>query len=360
MPPTYSHNSTPKATTTPKYKYIHSTRTVKWATVIQAAPATAQVFPLAALPLFAEKPHQGHHDPISTFRLGATLAISNTMTAMPLWLYDSGTRSCCTGKERDAETGLDYFGARYFSGAQGRFTSPDPLMASAHASNPQTWNRYAYALNNPLRFVDPNGMEVPPSCANDQNCPISVKINVIYDKTIHNGNGLTSAERSTFEKDQLAKAQKDYSNSNINLQVSYTEGSYTGQDANGKPQVTGLQSDALNIVVSNATPNGRNVSNLLDGSATTFINFNDVINGNYGVTSNSTEHELGHQFLGDPFSPGSSNVAVKMFQNFLKDDRIDTMNTLQQFGQSQAPYRTGLEPRVYAVPTNPEANKPQK
>jgi RHS repeat-associated protein len=265
-----------------------------------------------------------------------------------------------TGKERDAETGLDYFGARYFSGAQGRFTSPDPLMASAHASNPQTWNRYAYALNNPLRFVDPNGMEVPPSCANDQNCPISVKINVIYDKTIHNGNGLTSAERSTFEKDQLAKAQKDYSNSNINLQVSYTEGSYTGQDANGKPQVTGLQSDALNIVVSNATPNGRNVSNLLDGSATTFINFNDVINGNYGVTSNSTEHELGHQFLGDPFSPGSSNVAVKMFQNFLKDDRIDTMNTLQQFGQSQAPYRTGLEPRVYAVPTNPEANKPQK
>jgi RHS repeat-associated protein len=36
-----------------------------------------------------------------------------------------------TGKERDGETGLDYFGARYFSGAQGRFTTPDPLMASA-------------------------------------------------------------------------------------------------------------------------------------------------------------------------------------------------------------------------------------
>ncbi|MEO8660108.1 MAG: RHS repeat-associated core domain-containing protein, partial [Bryobacteraceae bacterium] len=32
-----------------------------------------------------------------------------------------------TGKERDAETGLDYFGARYFSGAQGRFTTPDPI-----------------------------------------------------------------------------------------------------------------------------------------------------------------------------------------------------------------------------------------
>jgi RHS repeat-associated protein len=33
-----------------------------------------------------------------------------------------------TGKERDEETGLDHFGARYFSGAQGRFTSADPIF----------------------------------------------------------------------------------------------------------------------------------------------------------------------------------------------------------------------------------------
>ncbi len=64
-----------------------------------------------------------------------------------------------TGKERDAETGLDYFGARYFSGAQGRFTSVDPLLASARVPEPQTWNRYTYAGNNPLRFVDPNGLD---------------------------------------------------------------------------------------------------------------------------------------------------------------------------------------------------------
>lgn len=62
-----------------------------------------------------------------------------------------------TGNSRDAETGLDYFGARYFFGAQGRFTSPDPLMASGDPANPQSWNRYAYVLNNPLRFIDPTG-----------------------------------------------------------------------------------------------------------------------------------------------------------------------------------------------------------
>jgi RHS repeat-associated protein len=63
-----------------------------------------------------------------------------------------------TGKERDGETVYDYFGARFFTGAQGRFTSPDPLMASAKARNPQTWNRYSYAHNNPLRFTDPTGL----------------------------------------------------------------------------------------------------------------------------------------------------------------------------------------------------------
>jgi RHS repeat-associated protein len=62
-----------------------------------------------------------------------------------------------TSKERDAETGLDFFGARYFSSAQGRFTSADPLLASGNPKDPQSWNRYAYGFNNPLRFIDPNG-----------------------------------------------------------------------------------------------------------------------------------------------------------------------------------------------------------
>jgi RHS repeat-associated protein len=66
-------------------------------------------------------------------------------------------RAKFTGKERDAETGLDYFGARYFSGAQGRFTSPDPPLLDQHIDDPQSWNLYAYGRNNPLRYVDPTG-----------------------------------------------------------------------------------------------------------------------------------------------------------------------------------------------------------
>src|SRR5438309_11540301 len=71
-----------------------------------------------------------------------------------LWAPASRSRA---GEDRDAETGLDYFGARYYSGAQGRFTSPDKPFADQHIENPQSWNLYSYTLNNPLRYVDPNG-----------------------------------------------------------------------------------------------------------------------------------------------------------------------------------------------------------
>jgi RHS repeat-associated protein len=67
-----------------------------------------------------------------------------------------------TGKERDAETGLDFLLARYMSGAQGRFTSPDPVGGSL--ADPQTLNKYAYVRNNPLNLTDPTGLY---ACADD-------------------------------------------------------------------------------------------------------------------------------------------------------------------------------------------------
>jgi len=69
------------------------------------------------------------------------------------------TRPKFTQKERDSESGLDYFLARYYSSAQGRFTSVDPSMTSARAVHPQSWNRYSYTINNPLRYTDPTGLD---------------------------------------------------------------------------------------------------------------------------------------------------------------------------------------------------------
>lgn len=64
-----------------------------------------------------------------------------------------------TGYEKDTETGLDFAEARYYNSAHGRFTAVDPLLASGKSVDPQTFNRYAYTMNNPLNLVDPTGMQ---------------------------------------------------------------------------------------------------------------------------------------------------------------------------------------------------------
>lgn len=67
-----------------------------------------------------------------------------------------------TGKERDAETGLDYFGARYYGSALGRWTSPDVLnITPDRLLNPsRMMNKYVYGANNPLSLVDLDGRDV--------------------------------------------------------------------------------------------------------------------------------------------------------------------------------------------------------
>jgi RHS repeat-associated protein len=80
-----------------------------------------------------------------------------------------------TGKERDTESGLDYLMARYYSSGLGRFASPDEFIGGpveawsandplppgplpyANITDPQSLNKYAYVMNNPLRYIDPTG-----------------------------------------------------------------------------------------------------------------------------------------------------------------------------------------------------------
>lgn len=65
-----------------------------------------------------------------------------------------------TGKERDSESGLDYFGARFNASSLGRFMTPDPgKFRRKHVLDPQGLNRYSYTRNNPLRFLDPDGKD---------------------------------------------------------------------------------------------------------------------------------------------------------------------------------------------------------
>ncbi len=101
-----------------------------------------------------------HHD-----LLGNTVALTDSSGQVLMrtvylpfgdLLYAEGLEEAYlfTGKERDA-TGMDYFGARHYDPALGRFMGIDP--AGGKIDDPQSWNLYAYCLNNPYKYVDPDG-----------------------------------------------------------------------------------------------------------------------------------------------------------------------------------------------------------
>jgi RHS repeat-associated protein len=102
-----------------------------------------------------------------------------------------------TGKERDSESGLDNFGARYDASSMGRFMTPDPLPwvdwqhgnkeerqhFADFISNPQNFNMYAYVDNNPTSKTDPTGME---GCKAGDKTFSTCTIKIVYDpKTSH-------------------------------------------------------------------------------------------------------------------------------------------------------------------------------
>jgi RHS repeat-associated protein len=141
--------------------------------------------------LLATYDPQGLHfnitDPLSTKRVQSSATGQAELNCRSLPFGDGdpctvlqageATEHRYTGKERDTESGLDYFGARYYGSNMGRFMSPDPFLNSGHPSDPQTWNRYTYGLNNPLKNVDPTGLyNLSAGCLQDATCSANAKL----------------------------------------------------------------------------------------------------------------------------------------------------------------------------------------
>jgi RHS repeat-associated protein len=107
-------------------------------------------------------------DPLGSRRVQTDYAgvVEKTCQSLPFGdgetCLTTPTEHLFTGKERDAESGNDYFGARYYASSMGRWMSPDwsktpSGVPYAILSNPQTLNLYSYVLNNPLTHFDPDG-----------------------------------------------------------------------------------------------------------------------------------------------------------------------------------------------------------
>lgn len=147
----------------------------KTTTLLLVAMLLGGVAPLAAHTRTNENSRLGLHT--SEISLRQEIERSSSLNALGIdaGLRQTCIRSCSTSKERDAETGLDFFLARYYSSAQGRFTSPDEWAGGivdpftggqvgkpgplpyADITDPQTINKYAYVRNNPMRYTDPDG-----------------------------------------------------------------------------------------------------------------------------------------------------------------------------------------------------------
>jgi RHS repeat-associated protein len=109
---------------------------------------------------------------------------------------DSGNHYKFTAKERDAETGLDYFGARYYSNAMGRWISPDWMSRAsavpyAEFADPQSLNLYSYVRNLPTSKADVDG-----HCADDKCSDIAVTIQVTS-QPAHKTNQKLSLNKTT-------------------------------------------------------------------------------------------------------------------------------------------------------------------
>jgi RHS repeat-associated protein len=116
-----------------------------------------------------------HSDSIGSSRLastpGRTLYFGGAYAPFGEKYAQTGTTDLSfTGMNQDTVSSLYDFQAREY-GIQGRWPSLDPAgPAAGDEADPQTWNRYAYALNNPLALVDPMGMETTQS-PDQPECP---------------------------------------------------------------------------------------------------------------------------------------------------------------------------------------------
>lgn len=170
-----------------------------------------------------------------------------------------------TGKERDTESGLDNFGARYDSSSIGRFMSPDPkTLTVKQLVNPQKWNKYAYTINNPVRYFDPDGME-----------EIEVQLRAfIQAKTrpdpatrifAGDNRGFSSAANASFRTSITVKIETDASKRPGNPIISVTQPGTAGQtrelDANGNVIKSATATSGLPTVTGSRDANGNPVLN---------------------------------------------------------------------------------------------------
>jgi len=190
---------------------------------------------------------------------------------MPWIAQDSTNRREFTGHERDAESGHDYMLARYYSSSLGRFMAVDPGDDTS-LEDPQSWNKYIYAANNPVRNVDPDGRDWY-ATTDAKTQTITVHVNVLMTgpaATPALAASFAASANQTWSQTPMQTTRSDGSTWSVQVNVQATT------DPNAVP-ARGLNT----VVVSAGSGTGMNTSNegTLDPA---------------DVSANVPGHEAGH------------------------------------------------------------------
>lgn len=220
-----------------------------------------------------------------------------------------------TGHERD-DNGepytLDYMHKRFYAPSLGRFLSLDRSIGKTEL--PQSWNRYLYALDNPIRLIDPDGNDPKDSKI------IHVRVNVIYSNADRQG-FLTSSTLRQRTEAGLMKARQHYAEMGIALNIQRYEGTVILNDkglVNGAVSMPGgpvmldefilsQKGRALNMMATPDIPvsGGSSGTKIVNGVPLWTI---------LGASSNwkDAEHEMAHSF-------GNTMGAMNDFNNAVTD-----------------------------------------
>jgi hypothetical protein len=193
-------------------------------------------------------------------------------------------------------------GARYFGSSLGRFITPDAFYKDSHVADPQSWNKYAYARNNPLRYVDPTGEEatVSSNCTTSNNqttCNVNISASIaVY---AQQGSNLSQQQLNQAASTIQSSIQNAWSGSftqdgvtyNVSTQISVSVAS--SQDAamsSGAQNVIGL-SNGNASATADSFVNPKSLWTAIKGGPDTGVwNINNLGNG---VAAHEFTHLLG-------------------------------------------------------------------
>ncbi len=188
---------------------------------------------LAASVLLSEKPRHGVASKNPALNQGINEANSTTAIGLRAGLLLNRVQSRYTGKERDQESGLDYFGARYYASSMGRFMSPDwsakyEPVPYAKLDNPQSLNLYSYVLNNPLSQVDPDGHSTDPDT------PAQIAAKNVDNARTSNGTDRYDIHATVYSNSERFRSGSDKCNLYVSETVKNSTGEHTTVEGTGK------------------------------------------------------------------------------------------------------------------------------